>query len=397
MHILFVTPVVPSPSYGRRPYNFIRYLAGKHRVDLACFLTDPARDMVALRQLAGWGVRVRTVEHSACRGIWNCATGWPRLEPLRTLWVRSPALKALIRELTGRNSYDVAHFDRMRMGHFALEVPKVPRVVDFTDALMLYLKRSVTPHRSVPGRVIDAWEKWRIPAYERRLLSRLEAGICCSRVDAEVFRQYHPGFPVEVIINSVDAEHFKPRSSEEKSPRLVFTGTFSYFANLDSLFYFMEQIWPEVRRRHEGIQLDLIGAKPPERVSQLGPLPGVRVLADVPDMADHLHPEDIFICPLRVASGMRNKVLEAMASGMAAVSSSIGVEGLNVQPGEHYLEADEPGKFADCIDQVMNSADLRRRLGQHGRKFVLEQHSAEAAGKALEDVYKKAGSSKFGH
>ena len=92
MHILFVTPVVPSPSYGRRPYNFIRFLCRSHQVYLTAFLTHEYDDMVALRQLAEWGVIIRTVPHPKWRGILNCAKGLARPEPLRVKWIRSSAL-----------------------------------------------------------------------------------------------------------------------------------------------------------------------------------------------------------------------------------------------------------------------------------------------------------------
>jgi len=96
MHILFVTPVVPSPSYGRRPYNFIRYLAREHQVYLATFLTAPDHDRVYLRELAGWGVKARVVAHPKWRGALNCAAGlWGGL-PLRSLYVQSETLEGLI-------------------------------------------------------------------------------------------------------------------------------------------------------------------------------------------------------------------------------------------------------------------------------------------------------------
>jgi hypothetical protein len=139
MHILFVTPVVPSPSYGRRPYNFIRHLCKEHQVYLAAFLTRESDDMPALRHLAEWGVLVRTVSHPAWRGVMNCALGLHRGDPLRALWIRSPQMEKTLREMVEQYPIEVAHFDRMRMGHFGLSLDRVPCLVDFTDALMLYL------------------------------------------------------------------------------------------------------------------------------------------------------------------------------------------------------------------------------------------------------------------
>jgi len=390
MHILFVTPVVPSPSYGRRPYNFIRYLCRDHQVYLAAFLTDEEHDLFHLRQLAEWGVIVRTVPHPEWRGALNCAKGLYRLEPLRTLWIRSQPMEQIIAQFLRQYPIEVAHFDRMRMGHFALGLQGVPRVVDFTDALMLYLNRTRTPHRSVPGRLIDLWERRAVPRYEARLLSHIEAGLCCSLVDQEVFQRFHPDRRVDVIPNTVDFEHFRPRRRDRPVPRLVFTGTFSYFPNIDSLFYFIEDIWPGLRRRFADLELDVIGARPTRRVQALGEQPGIRVLADVPDMAEHLYSYDLFICPLRVASGMRNKVLEAMAAGMTVISSAIGVEGLPVRADEHYLQAEDAEDFTRQVERALESPEQRRQLGWTAREYVVEHHDGQASVQALLSLYERA-------
>ena len=390
MQILFVTPVVPSPSYGRRPYNFIRELVKDHQVYLATFRTAPEHDMTYLRQLAEWGVVARTVEHPTWKGAVNCLQAIYRPQPLRALWIQSGALENAIRELLAQYPIEVAHFDRMRMGHFAMPLKNLPRVVDFTDALSLYLERTGTSHRSLGGRLVDTWERWSIPRYEAKLLAEVEMGLCCSSVDQAVFRRDHPKREVAVIPNSVDTEQFRPRSAAGVAPRLVFTGTFSYFPNIDSLFYFLDSIWPEVRRAFPDLALDVIGARPPQKVLALDKQPGIRVQANVPDMAQCLLSQDIFICPLRVASGIRNKVLEAMAAGMAVISSRIGVEGLEVKAGVHYLEADTPGEFLVRLRALLESEELRGKLGNAAREYVVENHSGAVAAEALVQLFEKA-------
>jgi polysaccharide biosynthesis protein PslH len=398
MHILFVTPVVPSPSYGKRPFNFIRILAREHKIYLASFLTHEPADLAALRQLAEWGVVARVVRHPKWRGISNCALNLWRLDPLRSMWIRSGPLAGVVDQFLSHYPIDIAHFDRMRMGHFALPLEKTARLVDFTDALTLYIGRSSTQYRSPSGRLIDAWEKWRIPSYERKILRNVEGALCCSEIDRKVFKENHPDFDVDVIYNSVDTRQFKPRRREkDPSPRLVFTGTFSYFANLDSLFFFMDDIWPALRREYPGIQLDVIGARPPEQVLALDKKEGVRVLADVPDMADHLFENDFFICPLRVASGMRNKVMEAMASGMTVISSRIGVEGLKIEPDRHYLEAETREDFIHQIGRALQCKTLRESLGQQSRAYVENFHDPQQAAGTLLQIYEKVIRKHSGH
>ena len=244
---------------------------------------------------------------------------------------------------------------------------------------MLYLDRTRTSYRSLSGRFIDCWERWTIPKYEAKLLSSIGSGLCCSTVDQAVFQKMHPQYSIAMIPNSVDSDHFIPRKREVSEPRLVFTGTFSYFPNLDSLYFFVDEIWPTLRQRFPNLELDIIGARPPQKILDLAQSPGLRVLPDVPDMAEHLFEHDLFICPLRVASGMRNKVLEAMSAGMTVISTTIGVEGMSLEPGKHYLQADTVQEFIGQIETALRSFDLRQKIGTFSRQFVQSYHSGEAA------------------
>jgi glycosyltransferase involved in cell wall biosynthesis len=106
-------------------------------------------------------------------------------------------------------------------------------------------------------------------------------------------------------------------------------------------------------------------------------------------MADYLFSQDLFICPLRVASGMRNKVLEAMASGMTVISTTIGVEGLEVEPERHYLRADSEEEFVQQTERALKNPDLRNKMGLAGREYTIRNHSGQAAGEALLSLYGK--------
>ena len=102
-----------------------------------------------------------------------------------------------------------------------------------------------------------------------------------------------------------------------------------------------------------------------------------------------MNERDLFICPLRVASGMRNKVLQAMAAEMTVISSTMGVEGLSVEAGRHFLAADDEEAWVTQIGAALGSPELRAELGSQARQYVIEHHSGEVAGRQLLDLYKK--------
>ncbi len=388
MRILMVTPCIPTGTDGRRPYNFLKHLCQEHEVRLLA-LKLPVQTQEQIDALAGLGIPVRAFPIRASASGLKCASGVLFREPLRVSWCRNAALRQAIVEELDRGPVDVVHFDRMRMGQYADCAPGIPKLVDFTDSLVMYLERSVRFRTSVRSRWIDKWERWTIPRFERRVLERVDAGLVCSPVDAEVLRHYHPGHRIDVIANSVGLEEFTPQSRGDAPPESILTGTLFYFPNIDSVHFWCDDILPKIHARRPEMRTRVIGTRPTLAMRALDGREGVSVHADVPRMADCLRTEDIYVCPLRVGAGVRNKLLEAMAAGMAIVSTTLGPEGMNVEPGKHLLLADTPEEFADAVVRLLDDRELKRRLGEAARNYVEENHCGQINGERLVDIYRR--------
>lgn len=387
MRILFVTPVIPTQTDGRRPYNFIKYLATRHSVHVIA-LRLPVQKEEDLRRLRALGATVESFRIGGLGSLARCAIGLLRGEPLRVAWCRrGEARKAMLRMLAAE-SIDIVHFDRMRMGQYALGVPDVPKLIDFTDALTLYLERSAPLRHKISERLIDRYEARTIPSFESRILDHVDVVLFCSERDAEHFRRHHPSASVEVVENSVDTEEFKPRSRGRDSvARCIMTGNLFYFPNVDGALYFQQSIWRKVRDSLGNMEVQIIGSRPEPEILALSGRDGMRVIADVERMWEYLYSDDIYVCPLRVGAGIRNKLLEAMAAGMAIVTTSLGCEGLRVTPDREVVIADKPDEFADAIIHLANHSEVRRQLGERARQYVLAHHRSEVIGQKIERVY----------
>ncbi len=180
--------------------------------------------------------------------------------------------------------------------------------------------------------------------------------------------------PAAVVTNGVDTARFQPTSVPD-SGRVVFTGALHTSPNRDGILWFASEVWPAVRARVPDAKLEIVGSRPPADVLALGRLDGVEVKPDVPDVAPFLASARVAVVPLRIGSGSRLKALEAMASGRPVVGTSVGLGGLELEPGRDALIADEPDALAEQVTRCLTDSELAVSLGAAGRRLVEDRYS----------------------
>ena len=166
---------------------------------------------------------------------------------------------------------------------------------------------------------------------------------------------------ITVAPTGVDLSRYRAAAGHEATePVVMFLGSMDWEANIDGVFYFHREIWSRIRAAVPRATFRIVGRNPSTRVRKLAEDPSVVVTGDVPSVVDHLQDAAVFVVPLRIGGGTRLKIYEAMATGRAVVSTTIGAEGLDVNHGQDIVLADDPAAFADAVTSLLLDADRRR-------------------------------------
>jgi glycosyltransferase involved in cell wall biosynthesis len=227
-------------------------------------------------------------------------------------------------------------------------------------------------------------ESRRFRRYDERNLAQYRRLIAVS--DRDAAELYGTGPPIDIVPNGVATEAIEPLSPADGAPTLLFTGTMAYPPNAEGIVWFARDVWPLVRSKVPEAQLLVVGRDPPRQVQALTRDPAIEVSGWVPDMAPYFARSTAAVVPLRSGGGTRLKVLEAMASGRTVISTTVGAEGIDAEPGTQILLADEPHAFADTTVRVLRNPGLRDDIAARGRRLVEERYDWGALGDRFADA-----------
>jgi polysaccharide biosynthesis protein PslH len=282
-------------------------------------------------------------------------------------------------------------------------------VVHVTSGRLASLGRSLTGRRSVLG-ALDAWHlnveaRALVAAGARRPLLRGEAArvrrfeaseyrrfgrvVVVSEADRDALREVDPTLPVSVIPNGVDARYFTPDPKAARdSSRIVFTGVMSYAPNVLAADFLAREVFPLVRAARPDARLAIVGRAPAPRVRALAELGGVEVTGEVEDLRPWLVGSGAYVCPMISGTGIKNKLLEAMACAAGCVVTPLALQGLRVTPGHELLVGTTAQQLADGVLRVLEDDACRERLGRAARRYVEHEHDWRSVARAYHDVYR---------
>ncbi len=401
MKILWVSHFVPYPPIGgcfQRSYNLLHRLGATHEVHVVAVrhkssvhkhvTADAARSelMRDCRSVDIVDLSARTTPAALVAGA---ACNLAGRRPMSVTLYESAELRDAVSRALGRTPFDVVHLDTISLVPYADAVPDgVPIVLNHHNVESDMMRRRVAYERNPAARWFYALEARKLRRYEGQMCGRFQANVVVSPLDGERLRQIAPGISTAVVENGVDVEFFSP-AAPAASRKIVFAGRLDQYANRDGILHFMREVWPLVTKSVEGVELTIIGANAPQELLTIGrQYANVRFTGFVDDVRPHFHQASAVIVPLRDGGGTRLKVLDALGLGMPIVSTSLGIEGIDLTPERDVLVADAPDAFAAALHRVLTDETLRRSLATNARRRAEETYSWERIAARLDGVYR---------
>jgi glycosyltransferase involved in cell wall biosynthesis len=356
-----------------------------HRVDLIALdgAGDGGPDVARSRELVGWLEVVRERRRSPLDYLVRLARPFPC--SAGQCW--HPAMWNAVSRRLAERRYDLVHFfGGVQVYEHRDAVRGVPRIIAPYDSYALLLERIRSTTHTALGRVRTGALLAMARRYERTIYRGFDRVVVLSEADRAALRALHPRLPVSVIPNGVDVDEFRPAVPPSGPPTLVFHGNYAYGPNVDAAVSLVREVLPRVRAQAPDVRVLLVGPDPRASLTTLGG-PGLELTGWVSDVRPYLARATCLVAPIRQGAGMRNKVLEALASGVPAVATPLACEGIAVTPGTDVLVGASPEALAAAVVRLIRHPDLRDRLARKGRRLVETRYTWERVAEAYEQLY----------
>jgi glycosyltransferase involved in cell wall biosynthesis len=381
MRILFVSEMVPYlPSHdGFRliPANIIRQLAGRHQFHLIA-ASDGGENAEEINWPRAY-CRSYEIFPPPPTGIFAKARA--------LAGGQSPALVQKFHEALVRVNPDAIHLEGGGLASLIRDKPRsVPAILSAHDSKALRYREFMSYAKGARSRVHLSILYFLARRQERRWFRYADRVVVTSAADGEALAATISRARVAVIPNGIDLEYFAYRPAPEAG-RIVFTGNMSWLPNEDAVEYFVHEIFPIVRERIPGASFWIVGAQPSARVQVLGNEPGVHVTGTVPDLRPWFWSAAVYVSPLRFGMGVKNKILEAMASGPPIVATQRSLSGTPLIHRRHAMIAHDANQFSEGVIELLNDPAPGRALSLQARKMVESDCAWSSVAARYEDLY----------
>ena len=394
MRILLVCPDSPYPPRdggSLRIANLARSFACYASVQLLTYVRSTV-ESTALREFGQqFDIQVNGVPRPARRN--QLTRAWHKLHdycrpylfsslPGPVRFNQQPIMQQALAQTLAEFRPDVILWEYWFMTGFADLIRAThPQIIQLTDAVdleWLRLERESQISRGVARR----WTRYIQPRVRRYTLDqyrRMAGVLFLSEADARLAQRDLPDFDRGLVVPmGLILDEYPTPIAPPQPDRILFFGSFRHQPNVDALRFLLEDIWPRIQQERPQTTLDLMGSGIPGWSRQY---PNVRVLGFQPDIRPILAEAAVVLAPLRFGSGVKIKILEAMALGKAVVTTSIGAEGIEAEPGTDFLVADNAQALASETIRLLANPSIRDSLGQHARLFIQAHHDADQISK----------------
>ncbi len=391
MNILIISNSLPFPPHdGSRLVllNLLKNFSSSNRIDLIT-LIDDAHSESDIEMVAPLCRNLTTVVAKNRNNILSNVVCNLSADPYNIVWRYSREMALSLRHKLQEIRYDVLTFYGVSSAQYGIPVHGIPKIAYEIDAGSLYFRRNFYHETSFHKKLFYLSEHLKIKRYERRIYPNFDRCIVVSEIDKTALLKVCPTANIEVIPNGTDTDYFRPEHREE-FPLLLFSGNMDYPPNIHAALWLYQKVFPTVAKEFPEIRLCLAGRNPTKKFDFLRRDHRIIITGFVKDIRPWFDKASLCVCPMISGTGIKNKILEAMAMEKTIVATSLSLDGIP-GPVDFVLNADTPEQFSKLIIKALKNSALRKTLGKMGRDFVLKNYKWRSSAERLENIYTEIG------
>ena len=363
-----------------RAYYQLKELSKNHEIHLAC-LTDQEILDEWRQEIESFCTSVNIYKLKKPLIYWNTAKQLFSNKPYQVGYFYQAGIERKINTLVKELKPDHIYCQLVRTAEYVKNIHDIPKTIDYQDALSAGMNRRAQISKGISKRMFFAEGK-RLAEYENRIFDYFNHHTIISEQDRSLIG--HPSnSEIQVIENGIASDYFEYDKKYLPKYDLVFTGNMSYAPNIECAEFL---VWDVLRKLDKDVTLVLSGTDPHPRIKDLAKENKVIVTGWVDDIRDAYASAKIFVAPLFIGTGLQNKLLEAMAMGIPAVTTTLANNALHAVSGEHIMVADSAEEFVTTINRLLADEILREKISANGKTFVQANFSWEHSVRKLENL-----------
>lgn len=398
MNILVLCHDIPSPTFSDTlpVYHLIKslHLECNHNIDVICFdCGNTKADKTIEKFIKGDPIQFSD-KNSISKDFLVTLVNMFRLSNLKHKinskilpnlldFYYKPEMDKKIKSALKESEYDLIYLTRP-MASYVVDL-NIPKFIQPYDAVYKWheqiYKSSKGIKKAVYG-ILYSMTKY----YEKNVYNKFDSCLVVTEESKKLLKLLNPNLNVQVIPNGVNLDYFKPMEIEEDFPSLIFVSDMSTSPTPENVLHFYENIFPLIREKVPKIKLYLVGRNPVKEIKELSVDPSIIVTGYVDDIRPYLAKASIFVAPMIMGTGIKNKVLEAMAMAKPIVSTEIGVEGINGKSGTNFMVTDKDKQFAEYIIDLLNNKELKEYIGFNAHDLIEKKYSWKLMSKKFNEL-----------
>jgi glycosyltransferase involved in cell wall biosynthesis len=376
MRILYLSrwfPYPPDNGSKIRIFNALRSLSRSHEIDLISFTSEA----IYPKRIYELEKYCRTVEIVPYRpfqpGRLRAKLGFLAVKPRSVLDTYNREMEHCIQRAVQKKHYDLIIGNEIDMAPYLVSIPRIPKLLENVELTLYYERYAHHTNRLNKIRSGFSWLKWE--RYIRNLSRDIQAWTVVSKKEKNLLSQISKGvISSQVVPNCIDYQSYQGDFGSPDKDTLIYSGALTYHANYDAVDYFLAEIFPLIQKEKPETRFIVTGKLDGVPIERLANHEKVIFSGYLDDIRPAIAHSVVNIVPLRVGGGTRLKILESMAIGTPVVSTSKGVEGLDLVDGREIIVADDPVDFAAAVLRLMGDRELREGLSSAGCVTVAQQY-----------------------